>query len=84
MIPGLHLYHLDDAPDLRSCNLIVGSLPGNTPPGPSTAIVDKRRLGNFYGRQDNPLVKYIREKKRLDYGKAHDDEYMLEFLEDGS
>ena len=36
----LHTYHLDDAPDLRSCNLYVSSLPGNatkaTPSIPAT------------------------------------------------
>ena len=29
-----------------------------------------------------PRVRYIREKVRLDYGKAHGDEYSLELLED--
>jgi len=28
-----------------------------------------------------PHVKYVRERKRLDYGKAHEDEYELELLE---
>lgn len=26
-------------------------------------------------------VRYVRERKRLDYGKAHEDEYQLELLE---
>ena len=30
MMPQLHSYHLDDAPDLRSCNLMVRARPGNT------------------------------------------------------
>ena len=77
MISALHAYHLDDAPDLRSCNLILNALPGARLPGPSTAI-DPVRLENFYGRDNRPKVHYVREKKRLDYGKAHDDEYRFE------
>jgi predicted methyltransferase len=78
MMPQLHLYHLDDAPDLRSCNLIIKALPNNCATGPSTAIAEAHRLNNFYGRGNPPKVKYVREKKRLDYGKAHDDEYSFE------
>ena len=32
MMPKMQLYHLDDSPDLRSCNLIFRALPGNVPP----------------------------------------------------
>lgn len=78
MTSRLHSYHLDDAPNLRSCNLIIKALPGNRPPGPSVAISDPARLANFYGRDNPPRVRYVREKKRLDYGKAHDDEYSFE------
>lgn len=78
MMSQLHEYHLDDLPNLRSCNLIIKALPGNQAPGPSLAISDSARLANFYGRDSPPKVRYIREKKRLDYGKAHDDEYSFE------
>jgi predicted methyltransferase len=78
MMSQLHQYHLDDAPNLRSCNLIIKALPGNHPPGPSVAISDSGRLADFYGRDNPPRVRYVREKKRLDYGKAHDDEYSFE------
>ncbi len=81
MMPQLHRYHLDDAPNLRSCNVIIKALPGNEAPGPSAAISDSARLAHFYGRDNPPRVRYIRERKRLDYGKAHDDEYSLELLE---
>lgn len=81
MMTQLHEYHLDDAPDLRSCNLVLKALPGNLPPGTSQAITDPARLQNFYGRNNPPKVKYVREKKRVDYGVAHDDEYELELLE---
>ncbi|OHV18692.1 putative methyltransferase [Rhizobium sp. RMa-01] len=77
----LHEYHLDDAPALRSCNLFVSSLPKNggkrNPSQPTAAD----RLKNFYGNLQDPKVKFVRERKRPDYGKASDDEYELELLE---
>lgn len=82
MSSKLHLYHLDDNPNLRSCNLVFKSLPGITPPGKSAAIDDPVRLANFYGQDQHPRIKYVREKKRVDYGKAHDDEYKYEFFEE--
>ena len=81
MMPQLHQYHLDDAPELRSCNLLLKALPGNEVPGPSLPIGTRARLDNFYGRDSHPRVKYVREKKRLDYGKAHEDEYRFELLD---
>jgi predicted methyltransferase len=81
MMSQLHSYHLDDAPNLRSCNLIFKSLPGNKPAVASEALSDAKRLKDFYGRDNPPRVRYVREKKRLDYGKAHEDEYSLELLE---
>lgn len=80
MMPQLHQYHLDDAPDLRSCNLVLRSMPGNSPREPSTPVTDLGRLANFYGRDTPARVRYVREKLRLDYGKAHQDEYELEEL----
>jgi predicted methyltransferase len=81
MMPKMHSYHLDDAPNLRSCNLLFKALPDNKPPGQSTHVSDAKRLENFYGRDNAPKVKYVREKRRLEYGKRHDDEYWLEMLE---
>lgn len=81
MMPKMHTYHLDDAPHLRSCNLLFKAVPGVEPPQGSGAITDPAHLTNFYGRGSAPRVKYVREKKRLDYGKAHEDDYYLELLE---
>lgn len=80
MMPRLHQYHLDDAPDLRSCNLIVASASMPTQNSVSAPISDRVRLQNFYGQDSGLRVKYVRERKRLDYGKAHDDEYQIEPL----
>lgn len=81
MMPKLHYYHLDDAPNLRSCNLVFGAVPRNTQ-RPAAAINDPSRLDNFYGRGSKPRVRYVREAKRLEYGKAHEEDYFLELLED--
>ena len=80
MMPRLHNYHLDDNPDLRSCNLILKALPGKDAPGPSESITDPTRLSHFYGKDCPPRVRYVREKIRLDYGKANENEYYLELL----
>jgi hypothetical protein len=81
MMPKMHAYHLDDAPDLRSCNLMFKAVAGTNAKQVSAAIVDAQRLANFYGRAAKPRVKYVREKITLEYGKAHEDEYYLETLE---
>ncbi len=81
MMPKMHRYHLDDAPDLRSCNLMFKAIPGAARPTTSKRIVEPERLANFYGRGARPRVKYVREKLRLEYGKAHEDEYFLETWE---
>lgn len=78
----LHEYHLDDAPELKSCNLYVGALPGNGKTRrKSEGISDEIRLANFYGRSKAPRVRYVKERLRLDYGVAHDDEFELVLLE---
>jgi predicted methyltransferase len=78
----LHEYHLDDAPDLKSCNLYLAALPENPKRAPSVAITDGARLENFYGLSQPPTVRYVKARRRLDYGVAHEDEYELIFLED--
>lgn len=77
----LHEYHLDDAPDLKSCNLYLSALPGTKAVGPSQAITGGPRLENFYGLAQRPTVRYVRARRRLDYGVAHEDEYEFEYLE---
>jgi len=81
MTPELHSYHLDDNPNLRSCNVRLGAVPGNARPVASEPISGADRIANFYGRNATPRVHYVREKLRLDYGKAHESEYELELLE---
>ena len=80
MMTQLHEYHLDDAPDLRSCNLLFKALPENASLRPSEAITDSAQLEHFYGRDNHLRVRYVREKKRLDYGKANENEYEFEMM----
>lgn len=81
MLPRLHSYHLDDAPLLRSCNMVLRSRPRNaelqeaaSPPAP----ID---LDHFYGADQTLRVRYVRERRRLDYGKASEQEYEFELIE---
>lgn len=80
MMPHLHSYHLDDAPDLRSCNLVITSLPGSGRNPSSAPITDPEQLAHFYGESAVPYVHYIREKMRVDYGRANTSEYSFELL----
>lgn len=82
MMPRLHSYHLDDNPELRSCNLILSSLPNNHDRRGSESITESAVLENFYGQSQSPRVRYVRERKRVDYGKASEDEYFFELLEE--
>lgn len=81
MMPYLHNYHLDDAPDLRSCNVFLAPVLEGRRPSESLPINDPARLENFYGRDKTPRVRYVKERARLDHGKAHESEYLLELLE---
>jgi predicted methyltransferase len=83
MAPLLHEYHLDDSPDLRSCNLLIRSRPGNEKTTVSKPISEQDRLGHFYGKGLEPRVRYVRERKRVDYGMANDTEYEFELIGGG-
>lgn len=78
MMSQLHAYHLDDAAELKSCNLLLRSLSDNVARAESEPVVDPEFLANFYGRKQPLRVQYVREKMKVDYGKASDDEYQLE------
>lgn len=80
MVQALHSYHLDDSPELRSCNLEVRSVPGNKPERHAAAI-DADRLESFYEEGAKPEVRYVRERGRGDYVLAADDEYQFDSWE---
>lgn len=77
----VHLYHLDDAPDLKSCNLVVKAAPGREA-CTSSQPLDLGRIENFYGRNNHLKVRYVKEKSRVDYGKAPTETYKIQYLED--
>ena len=78
----LHEYHLDDAPELRSCNIVLSAAGRSSRAVTSERITDVLRLENFYGREKNPRVRYVREEMQLAYGKANESEYRLELIKD--
>lgn len=81
MQPLMHSYHLDDDALLRSCNLFIEALPGNTSHGKSTPI-EKDRLVNFYGRDQHLRMRYIRSNRPLTIEGADENEWRPEYYED--
>ncbi len=61
MLPEFHHYHLDDAPDLTSCSMVVERR-AQVQANYSSQPLPARRLANFYGA-NNPLrYKYVIDK----------------------
>lgn len=81
MQPLMHSYHLDDDALLRSCNIFIEALPGNLSRGKSKPI-DKERLVNFYGRDQNLRMRYIRSNRPLTLEGADENEWRPENYED--
>ena len=76
MIPGLHQYHLDDAPGLASCCILIRNVESN-PEFNISKPLQKKTLQNFYGR-NNPLIyRYVRDRSGLNSGRAPDGSYKL-------
>ncbi len=82
MTRQVHSYHLDDAPTLKSCNLFISPVPGGRPADITSHGVplDDPRLVNFYGKGQPPKVKYVRDRQDLNYGRAAESEYEIEWL----
>jgi N4-bis(aminopropyl)spermidine synthase len=81
MIPALHSYHLDDAPDLRSCALLFRKI---TADGIANERITGPRLDNFYGRDAALRVHHVAERPSLVRGRAHPESYDLVLLEEAS
>lgn len=79
MSPRLHSYHLDDAPDLKSCNLAFTSLPGN---GHVVHSAPRRgsELDHFYGQDSGPRVRYVRDRVARNNGNRRYLDYEFEYL----
>ena len=79
LMSSLHSYHLDDDPDLRSCNLVLRSLQDTSPPRASESITDPARLEDFYSKDGGcPKVRYVRDLRDYEHDKAMDVEYRFE------
>ncbi|MGA4816726.1 hypothetical protein ACPA9J_24750 [Pseudomonas aeruginosa] len=77
LLPQLHLYHLDDAPDLRSCSCLFRRVQPDLMEKSSEKL-SSDRLRNFYGK-NNPLTyKYVREKPDLNANREAEQRYSLE------
>jgi N4-bis(aminopropyl)spermidine synthase len=76
----MHQYHLDDNPNLQSCNLLFRSVSVDQRVEESQRIRDPNVLRNFYGQDQPARVAYVRESHYVGYGEAHPDEYRLEEL----
>ncbi len=80
MQPQLHLYHLDDNPDLRSCSCLFRRVD----PGCMETVslpLEQSRLANFYGRASPLRVKYVRQRPTLNAARESDQLYSIEPLE---
>jgi predicted RNA methylase len=77
-----HSYHLDDDPRLRSCNLFLSPVPGKAPSNIESheIALDDPRLINFYGKGQPPKVRYVLDRQGLNYGRAHESEYEIQWL----
>jgi predicted methyltransferase len=80
LLPQLHSYHLDDAPDLRSCSCLFRRI---DPALMQTASepLELMRLENFYGKSSPLRFRYVRERTTLNPGRESDQLYILEKLE---
>jgi predicted methyltransferase len=76
MIPSLHKYHLDDAPDLASCCMLVRDVAG-LPSVVESKELPKDALINFYGRKNPLKFHYVMDRSGLNSGKAPDVSYEL-------
>lgn len=80
MQPQLHLYHLDDNPDLRSCSCLFRRVDPTCMERSSDSL-DQSRLKNFYGRGSPLRVKYVRQPVTLNPDREADGRYSIEPLE---
>ncbi len=59
-IPAFHSYHLDDAPDLKSCALSFKRVGGKHEPYSSIAL-EKESLQSFYGTNKPLTIKFVKD-----------------------
>lgn len=80
LLPEFHHYHLDDAPDLTSCSMVVRRLEYH-PAAYSSDVLAPSVLKNFYGGESPLRVRYIRDLTHG--GKFPSRDYKIELLGKG-
>jgi N4-bis(aminopropyl)spermidine synthase len=80
LLPEFHHYHLDDAPELTSCSMVVRRVEYD-PAVYASKPLEPSMLTNFYGEQSPLLVRYIRDLTQG--GKLPSQDQKIELLEQG-
>jgi predicted methyltransferase len=78
LLPRFHHYHLDDAPELTSCSMIIRRVKYDKVPYNSQPL-DFSMLANFYGEESPLRVKYIRDL--TNGGKLPSRDHIIESLD---
>jgi hypothetical protein len=63
LLPEFHHYHLDDAPELTSCSMVIRRVEYSRS-GYASQPLSLEMLRNFYGEESPLRVKYIRDSTR--------------------
>jgi predicted methyltransferase len=77
LIPEFHHYHLDDAPELTSCSMVIRRVE-YSPIDYASQSLPEEMLRNFYGEESPLRVKYIRDSTRG--GKLASKDHTIERL----
>ena len=80
LLPEFHHYHLDDAPELTSCSMVVRRIDYH-PSAYASKPLALPMLTNFYGEESPLRVKYIRDLTRG--GKFPSRDHEFELLDSG-
>lgn len=81
LLPQLHEYHLDDAPELRSCSCLFRRIDASCMEKDSKPL-DHSRRDNFYGKSSPLRFRYVRERPTLNAARESDLLYELEKIEE--
>lgn len=60
MLPAFHKYHLDDAPDLTSCSMVIRRLENSKNNYESVSLTEQERV-DFYGKGKSLNIRYVRD-----------------------
>lgn len=80
LLPEFHHYHLDDAPDLTSCSMVVRRVE-YCPTSYASKPLEPSMLTNFYGEESALRVGYVRDLTHG--GKLPSRDYEIELLDRG-